>query len=131
MTGQYDSLSPEPATWKIRIPKSGTIGTLDVYFNESLDYMLVKNAIHITDGVGMDIPGSIIVLPGEIGFIFTPAVPWKEADYNLMVETRLEDRAGNNLEHLFDNDLTKKHKSGTGKNYVKVIRVGRDIKPAL
>jgi hypothetical protein len=123
VTVEYDSLSPEPAGWKIRIPKPGTTSSLNIDFNESLDYMLVKNAIHITDAVGMGLPGAITVFPGETGFSFIPAVPWKETEYNLVVETRMEDLAGNNLEHLFDNDLTQNHKPGTGENYVKVIRV--------
>jgi hypothetical protein len=37
---------------------------------------------------------------------FIPNKPWSPGQYNLQVEARLEDLAGNNLNRLFDRDVT-------------------------
>jgi hypothetical protein len=121
ITIEYDSLSLDPDFWKIRIPNAGTLQSLNIDFKESLDYMLIRNAIHITNLTGMEVPGAINVYPGEVGFAFTPAVPWEKGDYYLLVETRLEDLAGNNLNHLFDTDIIYGHKKSERKNYLKKI----------
>jgi len=42
----------------------------------------------------------------ETQLVFTPALPWKSGHYSITVMSILEDLAGNNLNHLFDVDLT-------------------------
>ena len=37
--------------------------------------------------------------------IFKPDLDWKVGDYELLIDSKLEDLAGNNLNHLFDKDL--------------------------
>lgn len=103
-----DGISPDPAKWIIEVPKPESDQPVEVVLHESLDYMLLKNAIHVTDDKGKDVPGSIDVKNKERSIEFTPSSPWKAGNYILEVESRLEDLAGNNLDHPFDNDLTQK-----------------------
>jgi hypothetical protein len=110
VAGSRDDISPDPAKWEIEIPKPETDLPVRVYFNESLDYVLIKNAIHILDDKGNPVEGIIEVDKNEVGFDFSPSAPWKAGDYILEVESRLEDNAGNNLNHPFDNDLTQQQK---------------------
>lgn len=107
VAGSRDSTSPDPAKWRIEVPKPGSDQSVEVLFNESLDYVLIKNAIRILDDKGNAIAGTIDVSDEEKGFNFIPASPWKAGNYMLEVESRLEDYAGNNLNHPFDNDLAQ------------------------
>lgn len=117
VAGNYDSLSPNTKQWKITTPKAGTNNALEVDFQESLDYMLVKNAISINYR-GADIAGRFSVHSRESGFSFVPMSPWQKGEYILAVEARMEDLAGNNLDKLFDMDLMKKPEP-----YVKAVKV--------
>jgi len=108
IAGDYDNLSPNTRQWKIVTPKAGTNNPLEVDFNESLDYMLVKNAISIMQEGGKYIAGDFNVHKGEMGFSFVPESPWQKGEYVLSVEARMEDLAGNNLDRLFERDLMKK-----------------------
>lgn len=108
IAGPRDSTMPDPSQWKIEIPKPESDQPVEVIFNEPLDYVLIKNAIRILDGGGKPVPGTINVNDEEKGFNYVPSSPWKAGNYILEVESRLEDNAGNNLNHPFDNDLTQK-----------------------
>ncbi len=110
-----DDKSPDPAEWKIRIPKSGTYDPLDVDFGEALDHLLLQNAINLTDTDKKRIPGKIQITNEEHLFQFLPDNPWRKGKFILRVEGRLEDLAGNNLNRLFEEDLLKPNK----KNQVK------------
>jgi hypothetical protein len=113
VTVSRDSLSPDPSLWTIEIPKPGSDQPVEVILHEPLDYLLLKNAIHITDEKGNYIEGIITVKEGERSFDFIPALPWKAGNYILEVQSRLEDLAGNNLNHPFDNDLTQTQRKTT------------------
>jgi hypothetical protein len=119
-----DSISPDPENWAIKIPNAGTTQTLNFYFKESLDYLVLKNAIHIVDSAGMELPlRRTYFLVEETAIGFEPKEPWKRGIYYLTVESRLEDLAGNNLDHPFDNDITQKQNKNPGKGYKKLIKI--------
>lgn len=102
-----DDQSPNPAAWTIHPPKAGTVDPLRINAHESLDYMLLKNAVRITDGKGNEVSGSRTTAHEETVLHFSPAQAWLPGEYAIEVEPRLEDLAGNNLERLFDKDLLK------------------------
>jgi hypothetical protein len=88
-----------PAQWRISPPRPGTADALIVDFPGPLDYALLQRAIAV-DGV----KGKVEVAPGETQWRFTPEAPWKPADYQLTVNTTLEDLAGNRVGRAFDVD---------------------------
>jgi len=111
VVGLRDSISPSTQSWTIHAPKSATTQPLKIGLNESLDYVLLKNAVHIVDKKGNVINGNVEIGTEERIFIFIPDVAWNAGEYWVEVESRLEDLAGNNLNRLFDKDLSKPGKT--------------------
>ena len=120
--GTRDSSSPDPATWKLQLPKSETSDPLTILLNESLDYFLLQETITVQDGSGKILEG--IPHVDETGTVvkFTPKNPWKAGLYTIAVAPQLEDLAGNNLERVFDRDLTVQSKP-VKTNYRRQFRI--------
>ncbi|HSU27335.1 MAG TPA: Ig-like domain-containing protein [Chitinophagaceae bacterium] len=108
VTGSRDSLSPDPAQWRMDIPVSGTRVPLKIFLGEALDYVLLKNTARFLDTKGNSIDGATSIENKESVLLFTPLQNWHAGDYTIEIESRLEDLAGNNLNRLFDRDLAKK-----------------------
>ncbi len=102
-----DMISPKTDDWGLKIPQKDTNQPLEVDLKESLDYILLQNVIQIIDEKGNKIEGSIKVDAEEQHFHFTPSKPWLTGKYKLQIESRLEDLVGNNLNRLFDRDVSR------------------------
>lgn len=110
-TSSHDSVSPDEKKWTINTPKAGTKEQLIIKFNEPLDHVLAERTISVTDASGNEVKGELKVNDhGDIVY-FSPDSEWKRSDYELQIESRLEDLAGNNMDRLFDVDLNKKHET--------------------
>jgi hypothetical protein len=109
VVGLRDSLSPDPGFWTIHAPKSGSRQSLKIDLHEPLDYVLLKNAIRIVDNTGNVINGITETEAEETILNFIPSAIWNTGGYTVEIESRLEDLAGNNLNRLFDKDLTKQN----------------------
>ena len=114
---QRDSLSPNPAQWRIRLPQGGSIQPLTLSFGEPLDFSLLTETIHILDGAGKPVMGSWQFGNGETQSAFRPEKPWQTGQYRLRFESRLEDIAGNNLNRPFDRDITQNQHQNTTKSF--------------
>ena len=101
-----DTISPDPQKWTIKPPNDGTSDELKIETNESLDYVLLNNAIRIIDDANKLVNGRLKVAEHERFILFTPKSNWHRGTYSIEIEARLEDLAGNNLNHLFDRDIT-------------------------
>jgi hypothetical protein len=123
IAGKSDSASPDPDNWVINQPKASTREALTIDLHESLDYLLLKNAIRITDYNGKIIKGSFEPMLKETILSFTPTEAWRPADYLVKIEARLEDLAGNNLNRLFDTDITRSGKSEKQTAFTRKFRV--------
>jgi hypothetical protein len=123
VTGERDTIMPDPSLWKLKIPKAGTQESLFIDFNEPMDFLVITNALHISDKDGYEIPCTNYLLDDDTGIGIHSVSPWKKGDYYLTVESRVEDLAGNNLDHPFDNDITVKQNNNAGKGYKKLIRI--------
>lgn len=108
IVGLWDSLSPAPGRWTIHTPKARSGELLKIDLHEPLDYLLLKNTVRIVDNKGNVINGVIETEAKERVLNFIPSVTWSPGYYTLEIESRLEDLAGNNLNRLFDKDLTRK-----------------------
>jgi hypothetical protein len=108
VVGLRDSLSPAPGLWTIHPPKARSSEPLKIDLHEPLDYLLLKNAVRVIDSKGNIINGVIETEAKERILSFVPSVTWNPGDYTLEIESRLEDLAGNNLNRLFDKDITRK-----------------------
>ena len=89
----------DPAKWRIATPREGTADPLVVTFPRPLDYALLQRTITVA---GM--AGKVAVARGETELRFTPDAPWIAGPHQLVVETTLEDLAGNRVGRPFDVD---------------------------
>ncbi|PCJ94825.1 MAG: hypothetical protein COA50_10575 [Flavobacteriaceae bacterium] len=107
LPGDYHK--PILADWEISSPKSNTAHPLYIYFNESLDAILAKEVIYILNSDKEVVAGTYKLTNKETVVEFYPKSNWEKGNYILEVESKLEDLAGNNLNHLFDVDLKEGH----------------------
>lgn len=110
MVGLWDNSSPDIRDWTMVIPKSGSNEPLKIELHESLDYLLLKNTFRIIDSKGNVIKTVIETDSEEMVLNLIPSVAWSSGDYIVEIESRLEDLAGNNLNRLFDREITNKSK---------------------
>lgn len=118
-----DDKSPDPAAWTINSPKVSTQEPLKIQLQESLDYLVLKNAVRITDEKGNEVSGVMEIRSEETILQFTPTQPWEMGSYTILIESRLEDLAGNNLQRLFDRDILKDSSKDNLKNYKRTFDV--------
>lgn len=103
--GSRDSEKPNTKNWTINPPKKDTKAPLTIHFNEVLDYFLAMESFTVLDSEKNNIVGTFSLANKEHELLFHPNQAWKSGTYTIVVENRLEDLAGNNLNHLFDTDL--------------------------
>lgn len=97
----------DPTVWGLTAPDAGSREPLAVEFDRPLDHGLLQHCLSVRDAAGQDVRGMGKIGEGERSWRFTPAVPWRAGAYQLAVEPRLEDVAGNSPARVFDRDVTK------------------------
>ena len=105
--GPADRTPPDPAKWRITPPPKGTTDALIVDFPDPMNYSLLQRMIHVVRGKSV-IPGRISLDRHETRWRFVPDMPWQTGVYQLMVDTGIEDLAGNHVGALFDFDIFDK-----------------------
>jgi hypothetical protein len=98
---------PDPKTWQIVSPKANTSEALVLDFPEPMNYPLLRTMLHVSSAAG-EIAGNVSVDRHEMQWRFTPRQSWSAGDYRLIVDTGLEDLAGNHIGQLFDIDVFKR-----------------------
>jgi len=89
----------DAARWQLTVPRAGSRDPLTVAFGRPLDHGLLARTIM------PPLPGRSQVGDAERSWSFVPDVPWPPGDQVLVVETLLEDVAGNSLRRAFDRDM--------------------------
>ena len=97
----------DPARWRLEVPAAGSAAPLRVTFDRPLDHALLRHCIEVHDAAGEPIPGEAATDPRETGWRFAPATAWRAGRYALVVDSRLEDVAGNSVTRVFDRDLLR------------------------
>lgn len=105
--GPPDEQSPDPKTWKLQSPQAGRVDPLVVDLPEPLDHALLERVLRVTDAQGQTIPGIVTITQAETRWQFTPQQTWRAGRYQLVVETTLEDLAGNQIGRLFEVDVLR------------------------
>ena len=95
---------PDPKTWKISTPPAASRAALVVDFGRPMNYTLLQRMLKISGARG-DVAGSIDVAREESEWRFTPQNPWAAGAHRLIVDTSLEDLAGNKIGQPFDIDV--------------------------
>jgi hypothetical protein len=72
-----------------------------------MNYVLLQRMLQVAGSRG-NVEGDVAIGKNEAEWIFTPREAWKAGDYKLVVNTALEDLAGNSLALAFDIDVFEK-----------------------
>ncbi|MDX1470981.1 MAG: Ig-like domain-containing protein [Flavobacteriaceae bacterium] len=111
-----DKSKPIPKQWKLHLPDIGSHDILKIDFNEVMDSQLALETISIFNDKQQELRGDFQLQSNETGITFEPLQNWDKGTYMIKIEARLEDLAGNNLNRLFDTDLSQ-----TDSNYAKEV----------
>jgi hypothetical protein len=109
-----DRTAIDPAKWKISTPTAGSREPLAIGFGESLDSALALRLITI------DVPGQAQLGPGEREWRYVPDQPWRPAAFDIVIDTALEDLAGNKVGRPFDVDTFDRITVRSGRGLVRL-----------
>jgi hypothetical protein len=98
-----DRVPPEVTAWRVTAPRAGTTDPLVLHFPKPMDYALLQHLLEVKGMRGM-IEGNIALEREETEWRFTPRQAWKAGRYRVVVQTTLEDLAGNHIGRAFDVD---------------------------
>ncbi|MEO1417100.1 MAG: Ig-like domain-containing protein [Bacteroidota bacterium] len=103
-----DRQSPTPS---LIPPTLHSLDPLTIDFHELMDEGTVEDRVKILFE-GKSVP--IETGPSHLGtYTYIPLQPWQKGTYTVSIASIVEDLAGNNLNRLFDEDLTKGSKAPT------------------
>jgi hypothetical protein len=102
-----DDISPDISKWDFATA-SGESPLVILNLREAMDGKLLPQAIRVFTEDSVEIEGQHGFLRGDSIYVFQPVNPLPKGNYFIRVDPKLEDIAGNNLLHPFDNDLLKK-----------------------
>jgi hypothetical protein len=94
---------PDPKQWRVTAPQAGTLAALTVDFPSPMNYVLLLRMLRVSNAAAA-VEGVVAVDRQETRWLFTPKLPWKSGSYQLIVNTKLEDLAGNHIGEPFDID---------------------------
>jgi hypothetical protein len=100
-----DREPPDPKHWKVQAPSSGSGEPLVISFPEPMDQALAVRVIRVMNAAGHMITGEVHLADHERQWIFRPQIVWARGTYQLVIQTTLEDLAGNNIGKPFEVDL--------------------------
>lgn len=90
--------------WKVHSPRAGTKSALALAFPHPLDRALLERTITVTGPNGKLLGGDVAVGKEERSWQFKPDQPWVAGKYELVIDTTLEDGAGNRIGRPFEVD---------------------------
>jgi hypothetical protein len=103
--GAPDRATIDLQRWEIRPPAAHSTGPLVVLFEKSLDHGLAMHTIEVVQAGGESIGGRVVLSEHERRWAFTPEEAWRAGSYMIVIQTILEDLAGNNIFKPFEVDL--------------------------
>ncbi len=108
-----DREKPNPKNWQLQIPGKLNAMDLKLFIDEPLDEALLQTMIWIEDHEGQRISGQVKIQNNGKNWTFTPDQNWQLTSYYLVINSKLEDLAGNSLRRLFDQEVLSSSKNVT------------------
>lgn len=112
-----DRERPHPQKWNLSVPAVGTKGALQIAFGESMDQALALRSIEVIAAEDKRVKGTVSLGANESTWQLTPHDFWQAGTYQIRVASILEDLAGNNLNRLFDRDLSVETEAPSEQEY--------------
>lgn len=103
--GPSRRIPPDPKQWNVTAPRAGTTDALVVDFPAPMNYPLLQRMLKVAGTASNAIAGTVNVTREETEWRFTAQQPWRAGRYQLVVDTGLEDLAGNHIGEPFDVDV--------------------------
>jgi hypothetical protein len=100
--GPADYTQPEPKDWTVEPPALGSREGVRMNFGEALDHGLLERVLKVYDSNGQALAGEITVGKGEKEWHWKPETVLGTGSYKIVVESILEDLAGNSVARLFE-----------------------------
>lgn len=97
----------DPACWRLAAPSVRSRSPLIVKFDRPLDHGLLLHTLSVRGPDGVLLDGVAEIGDFELSWSFTPPSPWQSGEHHLLVESRLEDIAGNTPKRVFDRDISR------------------------
>ena len=94
----------DPKEWKIDAPAAGSKDPLAIRFPRPLDHALLERTFTVNDPAGKRVAGEITVVDSERRWLFQPDDRWSAGKHELVIDTTLEDLAGNRIGRAFEVD---------------------------
>jgi hypothetical protein len=101
--GPAERNPPDPRQWRVTAPQTGTLSALVVDFPTAMNYPLLQRMLQVSGAQGK-LTGTVLIDRQETQWRFTPHDAWKTGNYQLIVDTAIEDLAGNHVGQPFDLD---------------------------
>lgn len=102
-----DDTQPASKRWKLIPPKAGSTDPLVVEFDEPLDHAMLERVLTVHRPDGSRVAGKITVDREETRWQFQPEQPWSAGRDELVIDTTLEDLAGNSIGRPFEVDVQR------------------------
>ena len=99
---------PSPSRWKITAPNAGLKNPFTLNFPEPLDRALIHRLLWVEDARNQSVEGQVEISDLEKQWAFVPNQAWKAGDYRVVIGTRIEDLAGNNVARPFEVDRVQR-----------------------
>ncbi|MEM9263360.1 MAG: hypothetical protein AAGA22_07260 [Pseudomonadota bacterium] len=93
---------PTVDTWDVALPGRGTLDPISVTFDRSFDRFQTMRSISVKLPDGTPVEGEAMLETSETVWRFFPDKAWDATALELVVDTRLEDVAGNNFRETLD-----------------------------
>jgi hypothetical protein len=102
--GPPDETQPDPKTWALQAPAAGSKQALAIRFPKPLDHALLNRMLWVVDADGKRLAGQVQAGKLETSWRFLPERAWPPGEYHLVIDSALEDLAGNSIARPFEVD---------------------------
>jgi hypothetical protein len=94
----------DPARWRITAPAGDSHQRLAIDFPRPLDHALLQRMLRVRAIGDAEIQGEALVSQDERRWEFLPAQAWRSGEFEIVVDSDLEDLAGNRIGRAFEVD---------------------------
>ncbi|MEM7209763.1 MAG: Ig-like domain-containing protein [Pseudomonadota bacterium] len=108
-TAERRAISPQ--RWHIESPPSNSKSSLTVTFDRIMDAGMLPRMIQLVDAHGERVDGHVSI--NDRQWTLAPKRPWSAGPYQLLVDSQIEDIAGNSLHAAFDSKRVNFINSGS------------------
>lgn len=122
--GPMNEAAIDHKAWKVAAPQAGTREALVVQFDRPLDHALLGRTITI-EVAGKRVDGEITIGKDERSWEFRPDQPWTAGKHELVIDTTLEDTAGNRIGRPFEVDRFDQVDQGVVAEFIRLpVEIG-------